>query len=63
MWCVKGCLGAAVFDNCACAILEELTPAITTLIFSYYSCWCTLTHNNHDIHKSELTKRAFRKNV
>ena len=33
MWCVKGCLGAAVFDNCACAILEELTPAITTLIF------------------------------
>ena len=26
MWCVKGCLSAAVLDNCACAILEVLTP-------------------------------------
>ena len=33
MWCVKGCLGAAVFDNCACAILEVFTPTITTVIF------------------------------
>ena len=68
MWCVKGCLGAAVFDNCACAILEVLTPvqrlqqwSLKLFCLSYYSCWCILTHNNHGIHTSELAKRAFRK--
>ena len=33
MWCVKKCLGVAVFDNCTCAVLIVLTPTITTVIF------------------------------